>query len=106
MPYMKILWKMEIFHNIFKSIQNFTIFFFCNLTCSYGIATIGGHFGPGTGAIWLDGVECDGTETSLANCGHASWGVHDCSHSEDAGVFCSNTEGELTPSVGKGFLCI
>ena len=68
----------------------------------YGKAAVGSQFGPGKGPIWLDGVECDGTEVSLTNCGHASWGIHDCSHSEDAGVFCSNTEGELTPSVGKG----
>uniref|UniRef100_UPI0037E78A30 scavenger receptor cysteine-rich domain-containing group B protein n=1 Tax=Semicossyphus pulcher TaxID=241346 RepID=UPI0037E78A30 len=46
-------------------------------------------FGPGTGTILLDNLKCSGTEVSLQNCSHISWKVHNCDHSEDAGVTCS-----------------
>ncbi len=41
--------------------------------------------------IWLSGVECVGTETSLYDCPHDPWGeVGSCSHVSDAGVICTN----------------
>ena len=46
------------------------------------------HFGRGTGGILLDNVGCYGQERYLINCSHSTIGVHNCDHSEDAGVFC------------------
>ena len=46
------------------------------------------RFGQGTGHILLDEVGCVGTERRLANCFASGIGIHDCSHSEDAGVRC------------------
>ena len=52
------------------------------------------RFGQGSGSIWLDSVICTGNESTLASCGHLGVGVtRSCSHSEDAGVRCSGTQG-------------
>ncbi|NXS63444.1 DMBT1 protein, partial [Brachypteracias leptosomus] len=47
------------------------------------------HFGQGLDPIWLDDVECMGTETNFSQCGLREWGTHNCNHEEDAGVVCS-----------------
>ena len=57
----------------------------------YAVRTLSGYQVPdGTGQIWLDDVGCTGTERSLSHCYHRGWGVHNCRHSDDAGVECSS----------------
>ncbi|XP_075946965.1 uncharacterized protein LOC142948715 [Anarhichas minor] len=45
-------------------------------------------FGEGSGPIWLDDVHCFGHESSITDCRHPAFGVHNCVHSEDASVIC------------------
>ena len=46
------------------------------------------HFGQGTEIIWFDDVECTGSEAHLYDCLNGGVGIHNCRHSEDAGVTC------------------
>ena len=52
------------------------------------VAVLSG-FTNGDGQIWLDGVQCFGTETRLVDCTAYPLGIHDCAHIEDAGVNCA-----------------
>jgi len=52
------------------------------------IARRGGTFGPGTGPILLNEVQCNGTELMLTDCLSSKLYAHNCRHNEDAGVHC------------------
>ncbi|NWQ84752.1 DMBT1 protein, partial [Columbina picui] len=60
------------------------------LGCGTALAATGGaRFGRGHDPIWLDEVNCSGTEESLFDCPAKAWGRNNCYHGEDAGVICS-----------------
>ena len=50
-------------------------------------------YGQGSGQIWLDNVNCVGTEITITNCSHQGWGIHNCFHALDAGVVCAYPNG-------------
>ena len=58
------------------------------------------YYGRGNGTVWLDNVQCTGSEETLFDCSRSSWGVVDSScndHSKDAAVVCS--DGKEIPAV-------
>lgn len=61
---------------------------------SGGQALTGSYYGPAddTLQIFLDDVQCTGSEESIDLCKHSDWLVHNCDHTEDAGVTCDNVE--------------
>ena len=48
----------------------------------------------GTGQIVLDNLQCRDTESRLVDCRHNGLGVHNCDHSDDAGVRCLPLQGK------------
>jgi len=58
-------------------------------------AVTNAYYGRGTGRVWLDHVECTGSETNLMSCRHNNFESvdSDCwDHSNDAGVVCTDGE--------------
>lgn len=56
-------------------------------------------FGQGVDPIWMDQVDCDGSEQRLEHCPFEGFGNNDCSHGEDAGAVCSGTTPLATPAM-------
>ena len=48
----------------------------------------GDSYGPGTGEIWLDDLNCSGEETTIEDCSDLEWGVNNCHHIEDVSIRC------------------
>ena len=57
-------------------------------------AFVGAAFGQGTGPILLDNVRCNRREQRLIDCPHNGIGIHNCLHSDDAGLRC---QGKVLP---------
>nr|XP_044997647.1 deleted in malignant brain tumors 1 protein-like [Jaculus jaculus] len=63
------------------------------LGCGQAVSSPGeAHFGPGSGDIFMDNLQCSGVEQYLGQCAHSGWLNHNCGHHEDAGVICSGAE--------------
>ena len=62
----------------------------CKIYCTQAVVAHFGQFGSGSAhqQIWLDNVNCTGSESYLSDCPSNGWGVHNCHHWEDAGVIC------------------
>lgn len=64
-----------------------------NLVCKqlgYKRAESVANFGPGSGQIFLDNVQCKGNEPGLSFCRHRGWFAHNCTHNDDVGIVCTN----------------
>uniref|UniRef100_A0A8C8Z3E5 SRCR domain-containing protein n=1 Tax=Prolemur simus TaxID=1328070 RepID=A0A8C8Z3E5_PROSS len=73
------------------------------LRCGQAVSALGkAHFGPGSGDIFLDNLQCAGVERALGQCAHSGWSEHNCGHHEDAGVICSGDWPELRLVGGSG----
>ncbi|NXJ86617.1 DMBT1 protein, partial [Trogon melanurus] len=58
-----------------------------------GKARAATQFGKGDGPIWVDAMECTGTEKALFECKGKFWGAKSCKSKEHAGVLCSVAAG-------------
>ena len=61
------------------------------------------YYGQGSGPIWLDNLNCNGVESTIGECSHARWGIHDC---EDAGVQCYPPKSNSNVYFCTSYLCI
>nr|XP_014353051.1 PREDICTED: deleted in malignant brain tumors 1 protein-like [Latimeria chalumnae] len=76
------------------------------LGCGIAISAPGrAHFGEGSGEIWKDDVECDGSESRLVECPSRPWGQHNCTHRDDAGVVCSDAVKQQLQLINGESLC-
>ncbi|XP_075758630.1 antigen WC1.1-like isoform X1 [Pelodiscus sinensis] len=71
------------------------------LGCGAAVSAPGeAAFGEGTGPIWVETLDCRGTESSLWDCWAKPWGDSNCGHKEDAAVSCSGVTETAGPLAG------
>ncbi|MGH0154397.1 UNVERIFIED_CONTAM: hypothetical protein FKN15_027208 [Acipenser sinensis] len=71
------------------------------LKCGYAVAVLGqAHFGQGSGKIWADKFNCEGSEADLFKCPASEYGRGDCTHENDAGVICTAQAGRVRLAAG------
>lgn len=56
----------------------------------------GADYGKGNGTIWLNNVQCTGTENSLFSCVHDGWRNHTCTSGNEANVSCIGPDGIIS----------
>ncbi len=52
------------------------------------VALSSAEVNPGSGRIWLGGIQCTGNETRLSDCPFIAATVNTCTHAQDAGARC------------------
>lgn len=65
------------------------------LDCGTALRVMGeaGDFEAGSGPIYINHINCSGTERNLWQCGtKMNRGINYCGHKEDASVVCSGTD--------------
>ncbi|CAM5081675.1 unnamed protein product [Eretmochelys imbricata] len=68
------------------------------LGCGSAVSAPGeAAFGQGTGPIWVETLNCRGTESSLWDCPAKPWCESNCGHKEDAAVNCTGSRRPLDP---------
>ena len=92
----------EVFHNgawgtVCNTNWNYHTAFVACRTAGFNSAvravTNTSYYGMGNGTVWLDNIQCTGSEATLFVCGHSNWGAVDSScsdHSRDVAVVCSD----------------
>ena len=64
------------------------------LGCGEAIKALNGaYYGQGSGSIWMSGLQCVGSESTVRDCRSQESVAENCGHHQDAGVICS---GRLT----------
>ena len=56
---------------------------------AYGSA----YYGQGAGPIWLSRLSCFGNESNLFECSQSNVKTKNCTHSDDASVYCHGIKG-------------
>jgi len=83
------------------------------LKCRYIGTKTYNVYGVGSGQIWLEKFQCNGTERDIDECSHNAWGAHSCEHHDYVAISC-NTGRPSTPGfmiwkvkdIGNGILAL